>query len=122
MSNPLPEATVEVVNGGLGVQYSSGDDVLAVISTAGGGTVAEPLLLSTVDGLIENFVSGPGVEFAAYHINVTKKPVLFVRATTATAGARAAIDVTGVTGTSVVTSSGTPVDTFDIRWLVVTGG
>lgn len=122
MANTLPDANVTIKNGGLGVQFANGDDLLAVISCAGAGDVNTPLLIRTQDALADEFESGPGVEFGSYYVNVTRKPLLFCRATTATAGARAAIDVTGVMGASIVTSSGTPVDTFDLRWLVVAGG
>lgn len=117
----IPNANVKVKNGGLGAAFPSGTDVLAVAGTCSSGTVAQPLLVAG-DEIGGNFGSGPAVDFANYCFQVTKKPILLTRVATNTQGAIGAVDVTGVTGTSVITATGTPVDSFDLVFKAVKGG
>lgn len=119
--NGIPNSEIEVKNGGLGAAYPNGADVLAVVGAATSGPFNTPILVSG-DGIAENFTSGPATDFANYGFQVFKRPVLFVRATADTAGALGTIDVTKVHGTTKITATGVPVDSFEIVFQCVKGG
>jgi hypothetical protein len=64
----------------------------------------------------------PAVDYAALHIEATKKPVIFIGIPVVTAGVVGQNDASGVTGTSVITVTGTPLEAVDATFTVTTGG
>jgi hypothetical protein len=75
--------------------------------------------------LIAQHGYSPGVDYAANHLNDTRKPVIFIGVPTATAGSIGRQNATGVTGTSVVSAAAAPtgvLDECDASVIVVTGG
>lgn len=115
----LPSVSGSIVEVGGGL--ASGSDYIAVLSCMEQGTL-NPSLMLKVQDILDTYGRGEGLEFAGMYVEQTNLPVLFVRLTSATAAARSNVDVTGVTGTSVVTFTGTPLDDEEIRVVVTTGG
>lgn len=116
----LPRATVNLVQSGGGV--ASGSDLVAVLSCTSAGTASVCTAHTRVQEAVDAYGLGEGLDFAAHLVEVTKKPFLFVKMLTGAAGALLAKDITHVTGTSVITFTGTPVDFAEIKLACVTGG
>jgi hypothetical protein len=117
----LPEATLTIKDNALGLIESGGDKPLALVGTSSAGTPNVVQSFSDVGGLRDALGSGPLVEAAAHVLNVAGGPVVVVKTTTSTAGSNGTVTLTG-TGLSVLTASGTPLDTYDVRVKVVSGG
>jgi hypothetical protein len=92
------------------------------VGPASAGTLNTPLGYARTKDVVAAFTSGPMVEAACYALERFGRPVVLVRSAATTAGALGTIDVTGVTGTSVITATGTPVDTFDVWVKFIAGG
>lgn len=114
-----PSASVSLV--GAGGAVVTGADLLCVMGPSEQGTFS-PRLISRHAAMVAEFGKSPALDFVAHYMELTRKPVLFIRLATATAGACGAVDVTGVTGTSAITFTGTPLDAEEIVVEVVTGG
>lgn len=80
------DVNIEVLDGGLGLLPSSGDEVHAVIGVSSSGTVGQVTATRNIDNLIAARGYGPAVQAAAVAIKLTGKTVLFVRAATNSAG------------------------------------
>jgi len=98
--------------------------MLAVLGVADSGPVATPAAFARIVDLQSNFGGGPAVEAASYAIENYGRPVIFCRATATTPGAQGTIDVTHVTGTSVVTNTvgATANDDYEVKVVITTGG
>lgn len=94
------DVNIEVLDGGLGLLPSSGDEVHAVIGTCSAGTVGQVVATRNIDNLIAARGYGPAVQAAAVAIKLTGKTVLFVRAATNTAGKVKGSDTAAVNLTS----------------------
>ena len=123
------DVNIEVLDGGLGLVPSSGDEVHAVIGTCSGGGAAGSIVATrSIDNLVAARGDGPGVEAAAFAIKQTGKTVLFCKAATSTAGKvkdsdAAPIVISAATNaTPIACTSATPhgLSTGDV--IVVTGG
>lgn len=121
MSDALPQSNFTAIDGQLGSAFALGGDVMCVIGCCSSG-VYTPRMVASVPDLVATFGHGPAVELAAYIIEKSRKRVLFVRTPSTTAGTNSAVDEDGVTGTSTVTLSGTPLDSYEGRFEVVAGG
>ncbi|OFX05629.1 MAG: hypothetical protein A3E78_14495 [Alphaproteobacteria bacterium RIFCSPHIGHO2_12_FULL_63_12] len=86
------------------------------------GTAAVPTVVASASAFYDEFGYSEAADYVALHIAATGLPVLFVKLTTATVGVVGSEDASGVTGTSVITVSGTPLDEVDAVVTVVTGG
>lgn len=115
------DVNITIQDGGLGILPPSSDDVQAVIGCSSSGTELEVLSTRSIDELVDTFGHGPLVEAAAFSIQQSGAPVLAVKVPNTTAGAASAVTKNGA-GTSAVTLSGTPYDTYDAIVEVVTGG
>lgn len=80
------DVNIEVLDGGLGLVPSSGDEVHAVVGTCSLGAAGSIVATRSIDNLIASRGTGPGIEAAAFAIKQTGKTVLFCKAATATAG------------------------------------
>lgn len=114
---PSVSSAIEEVGGGV----SEGSDLICVMSCMQKGTT-NPLLVTKIQDMLDEYGRGEGLEFAGHYVEQTKLPVLFVRLPTVTAAALGPADTTGTTGTSVRTFTGTPLDDEEIVSKVVTGG
>lgn len=120
----LGTVTLTEQDGRLGV-LPAGAKLLAIVGDATSGTLNSPAIYSRTKDVKSTFGRGRLVHAACYVINSFNMPVVCVRAAATTAATEATIDVTGVTGSSVVTyDSGdtTANDDYELYFEVVTGG
>lgn len=120
---PIQKVTTNELDGQLGT-LPAGIAALAIVAPADSGPLNTPAAFMSTDAMIANFTGGQGVERANYHIATKQLPVLFVRCGKTTASTSDAIDVTGVTGTSVVSAHAGSVsnDDYEAYLVVNTGG
>lgn len=116
----LPSSTVVLDESGAGVAVTG--DLICIMSCSELGTANQVRTFTKVQDDLDTFGRCDGVEFAAHLVEVAKCPYMRVKLATATAGAIGPVDTRGVTGTSVITFTGTPLDEEDIVLDVVTGG
>ena len=121
MTVPLPSVDLTVVDGTLGSTSPSAANTCLVMGVCSGGTALAPELLATTDAAVSGYGYGPAVEAAAYILQETGVPVLFCRLEEATAGS-VDLDTAGITGTSVLTITGTPLDSYEGLFEVPVGG
>lgn len=110
-------------DGRLGV-LPAGFKYLAVMGNSDSGPLNTPAIVSRTKDLLGTYGRGAMVHAASYAINSMGIPVVVVRTGASTAATEATIDVTGVTGTSVVTygADTTANDDYELWFQVVTGG
>jgi hypothetical protein len=118
-----PSVTQTEIDGALGVQ-PAGQSYFAMVGVSDSGPIATPAAFARTTDVISTFAAGPLVEAACYHIATYEQPVLICRATASVGATESSINVTGVTGTSVVTfgSDTTANDDYEMYFVVVTGG
>jgi hypothetical protein len=113
----LPGATTSLSETAAGV--SLGTDLICVLSCMSGGTDlssgGELRLFTNPNDINAIFGRGEGYEFGSLYIPATAKPILFGSLASTVAATLGNVDTTGVTGTSVVTFSGTPTDDVEIQ-------
>lgn len=114
-----PNATARLSGEGGGV--GAGADLIAVLACSEKGTF-DPRLVTRLQAHRDEHGRGEAPPFIGQYIEQTRLPALFIRMATATAGARGNADVSGVTGTSAVTFTGTPFDDEEIVVEVLAGG
>ena len=119
-----PEVIITQLDGALGILPPSAGKMLAIVGAASAGPIATPAAFARATDVQTNFGGGDAVEAACYAIERYGKPVIFVRATSSVPGTLGAVDVTGVTGTSVVSADGAsaPTDYLDAKVRIVNGG
>lgn len=110
-----------ILDNQLGLSQLGTGQTIVVCGVSSAGTPNQPLFASQPQSFVTNFGYGPGPELAAYIANATGNVTGFVKAATSGAGTNTAVTATG-TGTSVVTLTGTPLDTYYGLVTVVTGG
>jgi len=113
----LPSANLTIKEYGLGLVPQNTSGVLALIGTSSAGNANEVNGYGTVKALQDALGSGPLVEAAALVIDAGGGPVIAVKATSGTAGSVGSITPTG-TGTSVMTITGAPLDSYLLKVLV----
>jgi hypothetical protein len=97
--------------------------MLAIIAASVTGTQNQAASYARDDLVLNNFGYGPLTEYASYCLQVGQKPVIPIRPTTAVAAAYGAITTANQgTGTSTCTSTGTPLDEYDLLVSIVAGG
>jgi hypothetical protein len=116
----LPSASVSVSD--TAGAFAGGTGYCVVIAPVATSADTTPRVFSSASGLLAQHGYAPGVDYAALHIEATKKPVIFVGIPVATAGVVGQNDASGVPGTSVITVSGTPLEEVDAIVTVTTGG
>ena len=110
-----------ILNNGLGAVNPGGGQVMVVAGVSSTGTANQIVESSNPADFVSAFGYGPAVEAAGFVANTSGNPVVLVKAATAVSGTNSAVTTTG-TGTSAVTVSGTPYDTYYAVVSVVTGG
>lgn len=119
----LPSATTRVndTSGGL----ATGTDLITVLSPTLTHADLTPRVWSSIADLLAYHGYCQGVDYAAIHVEATKKPVLFVALPITTAGTVGRFDNSGNSGTSVVTcavAAGGALDETDGILAVKSGG
>lgn len=112
-----------VLDNGLGLAPAGQGNVTGVIGVSSAGTAYQVVSSPNPGTFITTSGYGPGPELAAYDTNATGNTTLFVKVPSTTPGTNTAVTATRVSGsTSVVTLSGTPLDSYYGRITVPTGG
>lgn len=102
--------------------FGGGTGYLVVMACAASNADGVPRVFASTKALLDQHDYSPGVSYCASHFAETGLPVIFVPMPVATAGVVGSEDDTGVTGTSVITCTGTPLEEVDGVFTVVTGG
>ncbi len=93
--------------------------VFGCVATAADAT---PRVHASWKSVYDQHGYSPALDYVALHIATTRKPVIFVGIPVVTAGFFGQNDASGVTGTSVITTSGTPLEDVNASVTVTTGG
>ena len=109
-------------DGQLGAAIAVSSELIAVAGVCSSGTIYSCTQYSSATALVAGEGYGPAVEYTAWHIEKTGKPVYFAKLPTRTAGTNSAVRIGDVTGTSVITLTGTPYDDYRGVFLCTTGG
>jgi hypothetical protein len=118
----IPEVSLSVTDGALGIAPSSTARIQAFVGVSSAGTVDTVYSFSDPQVLRNTLGTGPLVELAALVLQLCGGPVYCVRVTSNVAGANSAVAAgAGNTGLSVLTLTGTPLDSYVARVAVVTG-
>lgn len=116
---PNASASASESGGGIGKKRN----LLCIIScTDSAAETPAAKRYTNVDDLAAEKGIGSGVSFAKQYRELTGLSFLFIKVPTVNAGAIDARDVSGVSGTSAITFTGTPKDDFEIQIEVLTGG
>lgn len=115
---------ISIQDQGLGQSPPGGANILAVVGVSSAGVANAPLQTSAPSNITANFGVGPGPQLATLVAASSGQPVIFIKASTVTAGVLAGSVQATVPGgsTSVVSVTGVPFDTYYFRATVVTGG
>lgn len=105
-------AVITVQDGGLGQVKIGGGRTMVVIGCTSTGTPNQILQSSNPNDFINNFGYGPATEAAALIANVSGNPVIMIKASTQVIGTNSAVSHPTGGGTSAVTLTGTPNDTY----------
>lgn len=117
-----PNVELIITDGNVGVVAPSNDGVLAIISPAGAGPLNVAQGFTRPKDVKETYLGGPGVAHAGFHLQVARKPVVFIRCGASTPGDYSAIALDG-TGTIVPTEGvGAPSKELDALVEFITGG
>jgi hypothetical protein len=107
-----PSVIITELDGALGVLPPSAGRLHAVIGCSSSGPVAVPATFGRIKDAQATYGIGSMVEAAAHYMALYGRPVLFVRAASATAGVLGTVTSTA-TGTTVVTATGVPLDDYE---------
>lgn len=114
------DVELTIVDGGASIVVPS-ESVQAVLGCASGGTVGQAVATRNVNTLASIFGDGPLVQAGA--ITIAKGgTVIACRVTSATPGALSAVVPNALTGTSVITVTGTPLFSYFAKVKVTKGG
>ncbi len=96
----LPSATLSI-NEAAGAP-ATGAGLCVIMACVAQSADDVPRVMGSASDLLAQYGYAPGVDYAAVHIQKTKKPVMFVGMPITTAGAVTMQDTSGVTGSSLV--------------------
>lgn len=113
------DVELTILDGGGSVVVPS-NTVQVVMGTCSGGVAPQILVTRNINTLVNVFGYGPLVEAAAMVI-AKGGTVIAVKVASNAAGTATAVTFTG-TGTSVITVTGAPYDTYDVMFKCTTGG
>jgi hypothetical protein len=117
----LPSANIQEVAASPSLAPRSSTRSCVTFGCAADGPFT-PTFIGNLDLLKNTFKGGPGMKSAAYTLAKTGASGIFIRLpATAVAATKTAVTKVG-TGTSVITLTGTPNDSYEIKSVVVTGG
>lgn len=119
----IPSVRFTKSDGNTGVVKPSSTGILAIIAASAIGIANQPGTFAREADVFAAKGLGPLIEYASYYMGNAGKPVLLITPTCTTAATYSAVDVTGVTGTSVVTAGASaPLDEYDVIVTIVHGG
>jgi uncharacterized protein DUF2586 len=118
---PIPDVTVAVQDGALGLAAARGDRVQVKLGTSSAGTANVLESVSTIGDLVAKFGQGPLVEAAAVVLSEAGGPVYVMKVAGSVAGAAGA-PVATKTGTATLAIAGAPYDAYEVVLEVVKGG
>ena len=122
----LPSATTTIDSEAGAIAVNTG--LLVILAPVGTAADGVPRLFSSTKALLAQHGYAPGVDYAAMHFEEPNKPVMFVGLPIVTVGSVGQADQSGITGTSLITVSGTAVgnttclEEVDATLTVVDGG
>lgn len=117
-----PSVVITELDGALGVLPPTSGALFAIVGPCSSGPFDTPAAFARIKDIQTTYTNGPAVEAAAHYIEKYGRPVLFTRCNASVSAVTGAIDDDGVTGTSVVTASGTPTDDVELVVKVTLGG
>lgn len=118
----VPTVTLNVLDGGLAQSLAQSGNTLYVIGPGSQGPYWQVITSTNPQDFVTQNGYGSGVELAAFIANGSGTPVAFVAVPTSGAGNTAVAGHTTNGSTSVMTLSGTPLDTYYGQVTVLTGG
>lgn len=119
----LPNASVDVLDGGLGIIQTPSTNVHVSMGCSSKGTTKVPYSLGSLTALTTTFGTGPGVKAPAYSFAKTQAPWIHINLpVTAKTATKSAVDSSGMTGTLVPTLTGTPLDQYNLVFVFTVGG
>lgn len=117
----LPEANLTINDGGLGLVPTSDFGVVALIGTCSGGVPNTVYSFSDIGTLRAELGTGPMVEAAAHILSIAGGPVRCVKASGPN-GTVGAVTHTGVGGSVCSVVYSLPLDSYQVKVLIVQGG
>jgi hypothetical protein len=118
----IPQVIHQELDGQLGA-LPLGSKIIAIAGPAVGGTVNLPGAYGKTTGVVAAYTRGPLVKRAGRWITTYSQPALLCKTGASTAAVNGTIDVTGITGLSVVTNGATlPDDAYELGFIIRTGG
>lgn len=118
----IPEVSLAIKDGALGVVPPNGNQVLALVGMCSSGTVNQVYSFGDIQTLKDTLGTGPLVEAAAAVLREAGGPVHCVRVNGTTAASVGSVTKVG-TGSSVLTTTGTSaLDTYPVKVKIITGG
>jgi len=115
---PTGDIQITIADGGSNIVVPA-QNVQAIIGCSSIGTVATPLATRSIPTLLSTFGAGPLVEAAALVIRAGGTVIATKASSTTTGSASAVIAGSSNTSTSIITVTGTPVDTYYVVVKVV---
>lgn len=118
----LPYANLAIKDGALGIVPGSDNGTVAFVGACSLGTANTVYSFTDVQTLKDTLGTGPMVDAAAYVLSIAGGTVVCVKSTTSTAASSSSVVKTG-TGVCVITTTGSsPLDSYQVRVLIVQGG
>lgn len=118
----IPDATLQIKDGALGLSPQNPDNTLAIIGTSSSGTAGVVGEFSDQQTVKDAYGSGPLVEAACHVLAIAGGPVVLCKATSANAGAAGSVTKVGTGNSVLTTTSSTPLDSYQVQALIVQGG
>jgi len=117
----VPKSIIEVANNGIALVDVPSVTQHVVVGCASAGPMLTPRLVS-YSSLLSTFQAGPAVKAAAYTQAQTDSNVIFVRVPSSPLAVTVSVDETAVQGTTSISTTGTPDDSYDIVFTVIDPG
>lgn len=117
----IKSVNITIVSNGLGAVPPGGGETIAVVGVSQSGTADTDVQSSNPSDIATAFGYGPGPQAAGFIAQHGGNQVIFTKAAQAAAGTNSAVTKTG-SGASVMSVTGSPLDTYYAVVTVVTGG
>lgn len=117
-----PNVDLIITDGNVGVVAPSSDGVLAIISPADSGPEDLAQGFTRPADVLDTYQGGPGVTHAGYHLQVARKPVVFIRCGASTPGDYSEVVFEGTGTVDPAEGAETPTAELDVVVEFLTGG
>jgi hypothetical protein len=112
---PVPDVTVDIKDGALGILPPNTDNLHVKIGVASLGTLNQLVSVTSLQQVRDTFGSGPLAEALATALTAAGGPVYAMRGQASTAGTVSAVTATRATNsTGTMTVTGSPNDRYDV--------